>query len=596
MTSFKSQQGQIFILAIVVLTVVLINSLLIISGALVYSQNAKFSTRDADVTNLAEAGIDKAVASLNATAGSYTGELDTPLGDGTISTSVAPLSGSTTTYVITSTGYIPSSAKPLAHKTVSIQVSKGTGISFNYALQSGAGGLTMANGATVNGSVYSNGNITMSNTSVIAGDAFVAGGTQASADQQSDCTDPNCQDFIFGKNVSGQNILDAAQSFKPSSSSVLNKVTLKLKKFGNPSNLTVRLMADNGGSPNKGSVLASGTLFANLVTNSYSMVEVDFTTPPNLTAGTVYWIMIATLSADSSNYWAWSEDTSQGYNGGSPAWSSNWQAGSPAWTAIPSDLGFQTFMGGVVTSIIGTNGSKITGNAHAHDLENLTVGSGAYYQTETNVTAGALYPSQPDPASQSFAISQANIDNWETQAASQGVYTGDITSCPTNLPAGKYVGNINLGNDCNVRVESPIEVTGNLNLGNDNTFTLSSSYGSSSGVFIVDKFITLSNNNIFKGDGTSGSYLFLISNYDTQDDPLKQPAITLTNNGNNGVVYSILGAIDISNNNDLTVVSGWQLNLSNNVIVNYSSGLASAFVSSGPSGGFSVIKGTYQVK
>ena len=53
-------------------------------------------------------------------------------------------------------------------------LSTGTGISFNYGIQSGAGGFIIGN-ATVNGNVYSNGNIIGNNGAIITGSAFAAG-------------------------------------------------------------------------------------------------------------------------------------------------------------------------------------------------------------------------------------------------------------------------------------------------------------------------------------------------------------------------------------------------------------------------------------
>jgi len=119
-------------------------------------------------------------------------------------------------------------------------------------------------------------------------------------------------------------------------------------------------MADNGGFPDKNNILASGTLFANLVTGDFDFIDVSLNSSPTLTAGTSYWIMIAAESLNNSNYWVWSDDTLQSYTRGSPAFSSNWQAHNPVWTAIAGDLGFKTWMGGVATRIEMENGSRVS--------------------------------------------------------------------------------------------------------------------------------------------------------------------------------------------------------------------------------------------
>jgi len=389
--------------------------------------------------------------------------------------------------------------------------------------------------------------------------------------------------------------LDVAQSFTPASSNILTKVMLKLKKVGNPSDLTVRILGDAAGTPDKSTILASGTLYASLVTPSYGFIEIELTSPPSLVAGTTYWIMVDT-SSNSSNYWAWSDDTSQGYNGGKAMYSDNWQAAHPTWNPISGDLGFQTYMGGVPTSIIGANGAKINGNVHANTLNTLTIQKGAYFQVEQNITAANMFPGSPDPVAQTMPLSDSNIADWKNQAASAGMHTGDINTCPSSLPSGSYVGSINLPGGCTVTVGTPIWVTGNFNLSNSDIIKLNPSYGSSSGTVIIDGTAIISNGNLVEGTGVAGSYLIFLSTYDSKDDPLHTPAINITNNGNVGIFYSNLGEIQISNNNNLTAVTAWKLSLSNGVTVNYDQGLASTFFSSGPGGSFSAVKGTYQAK
>ena len=589
--TYLNQSGQVFILAVIVLTLVMINTLLIISNSLQYSQNSRYAVGSIQATHLAEAGVDKAVASLNATGGNYTGEAETSLGIGTYSVTVTSIDG--TTKLIKSTGYIPNKINPKVKRTVEIQVSKGIGASFNYGMQVGEGGLNMANNSYVNGSIYANNNIVMQNNAYITGDAYVAGGIQPVANQQSDCISPNCVDFMFGRTSNSQ--LDVAQSFSATASAALNKVSLKLKKVGSPSDLTVRLLADNNGSPNKNAVLASGTLTANLVTAQYGFADITFVTPPTITTDTTYWIMIDT-SANSSNYWYWASDSTQGYTRGTAKWSPNWSASNPVWNSISGDLGFKVYMGGIATSITGNSGVYIGGDAYANTLSNIRVLSDAYYQTANNLTAGTHHPGSADPPAQVMPLSDANLQEWKDLAQSNGVFSGDITTCPATLASGKYVGLITLPSGCTVRVFSPIWVTGNMSFGGSDTIQLDSSLGASSGAFIVDGIITLTNNNRIRGSGTQGSYLMLISEFNSIDDPTKRDAIVVGNNGNSGILYTNRGSATISNNNVFTSVTAWKLNLGNNVGVIYDQGLAGTFFSSGPSGAFSAVKGTYQVK
>lgn len=588
---FLNQSGQVLVLATVTLTLVLINTILMIGNALSLNQGSKYSVQDVQAISLAEAGVDKAIESLNNTAGAYSGESETFIGKGSYSVVVTTVNASSK--IITATGYIPNKTNPKTKRVVQIQISNGAGVSFSYGVQVGNGGLEMFNNSTVNGSLYSNSNITMSNGSRITGDVYVAGGVQPTADQQSDCTGANCADYLFGKTISAQSRLDIAQSFQPSQTQVINKATFKLKKFGTPSDLTIRILGDNSGKPNKNSVLASGTLTANLVTTQYGMVEVAFTTTPTLTANTPYWLLIDTTS-DNTNYWSWSEDIAQSYNRGASMWSTNWQAGSPVWTSIPGDLGFATYMGGTVTSIIGSNTATIGGNAHANTLASLTITKGAYYQTASNISAGTLYPNSTDPVQKVLPISDANIQSWKDAATTAGVYNGNVSGCQANLPAGKYVGNINLSNGCNAVMHDPIWVTGTIKLDNGSTIKLDPSYGAASGTIMSEGAITLANNGQFKGTGTAGSYLLAISNYDSRVNG--NTAIDSDNGSSSCLLYAGNGIIYLHNNASLKEVSAWKITLDNGSTVTYDTGLASLSFSSGPSGNYSVIKGSYQVK
>ncbi len=586
----SNSRGQSLFLVIIVLVIVLISTLALVSGAQVFHGNSARSVNSEKVTGLAEAGLEKAVASLNSSGGVYDGELETILEDGSYSVDITDFDANTK--IVQATGYYPSKANAKIKKTIKVTVSKGSGNDFNYGAQVGAGGLNMSNNSIVNGSVYSNGNITMSNNSRINGDAYVAGGVQPVPDQEYDCSGGNCFDYEFGRNTT--QAMDMAQSFQAGTTAVINKVALKLKKQGNPANATVRILSNNNGVPNRNQVLAVGTLAASVATAQYSFVEVNFTSAPTLTQNTIYWIVMDVTTADNSNYWNWQLDSTSGYTLGAAKWSINYNSSSP-WTNISGDLTFKTYMGGVSTRIFGSNGAIITGDAHANNLQSLTINGGAYYQTMNNITAGSLHPNSTDPVPVSMPISDANTQEWKDAATAAGVYTGNINTCPVSMPAGKYVGNITLANGCTVTVGSPIWVTGVVILSNNNTIKLNPNLGASSGVFMVDGVTSLANGNKFLGSGTAGSYLILIGTGPTQANP-GATAISVTNGGNTGILYSNWGTINIGNNNTLTSVTGWRLSLSNGVVINYDQGLAGAFFSSGPSGSFSIMKGTYQVK
>lgn len=595
------QSGQILVIVIAALGVVLFTVLAIIAGAQAYYQNAYYSVESEKATALAEAGVDKGLSSLNKDPVSYNGESETFFGDGSYSVTITNIDAANKK--LTATGYIPNKTKPKLKRTIAIQVSKGTGFSFNYGLQIGEGGLIIGNDSTLDGSVYSNGDITGGDGTLITGNVYVAGGAQPSADQVSDCEGVNCQEYVFGRNISGEDRRDVAQSFKPSETNILNKVSLKLRKTGSPANPTVRIMSDLGGKPNKNGILATGTLSADLVSQSSppSFVDVSFSSSPSLNAGTTYWIMI---HANSLDYWYWSNDLAQSYGNGVPKWSSNWQAGSPVWTAFPGDLGFKTFMGGVVTSINLGNSSQVTGDVHANNITgNMTINGDAYFQTiGPQVTVnGTPYPGSPDSPPAVFPVSDANITDWQNQAADPeaggGETYGNINGCNMTLGPRKIIGNLTLGNSCTVTVKSPLWITGNVTTGNSSKFVLDSSYGLSSGVVIVRGTVTFGNGGDIRGSGSEGSYLMLLSTFDSTLNGTA--AVTFGNTpdlGIAGIVYAPKGKIVLGNGGKFKEFTGWKIELGNGSILSYSTGLASTFFSSGPTGAYSLVSGTYQVK
>ncbi len=585
------QAGQALMLLVLVVSVILAITLALVGGATLYFQNATYTVNAEKATFLAEAGIDKAIVALNKNP-VYAGEPETILGDG--SYSIVLTTKNAATKIIESTGYISQKSNPKVKRTIKIEASKGIGLAFNYGVQVGEGGLEMKQNSRVNGSTYSNGNIKMDNNARITGDAWVAGGVLGTPDQQNECIGVNCSDFVFGKSVSGQDRLDVAESFRVSSDIKVNKVALKLKKFNAPSDVTVRILEDKNGSPDKGEVKATGTLYAGLVTGAYSFVEVTFTSSPNLKSDKIYWLMVDTLS-DSSNYWSWSLDLAQGYTQGVAKWSPNWNTSNPIWNVISGDLDFKIYVGGSATSIDGASGVTIGGDAHANTLRDLTVTGGAYYQLIDNVTAGSMHPGSEDPEPKVMPISDANIADWKAEAEAAGVFVGDITSCPTNLPAGKYIGSIIIGHDkkCVITAGSPVWITGTLNLDNENTIKLDPAWEASSGVIITDGVIELDNKNKTLGSGVAGSILLLLSTYDSTISDIT--AIHLKNDGNSGALYAPKGRIEVGNGNQIKEATGWKIKLKENTIIDYETGMAGLFFT-GPGGSYSLVKGTYQVK
>lgn len=593
----KSEQGQILVIVFVALGVVLFTVLSVIAGAQIYFQNASYMVESEKATALAEAGIDKALSSLNSTGGSYNGESETVFGDGVYSVTIT--SQDATTKLIQSTGFIPNKLKPRAKRTIQVTSSRGVGVSFVYGVQVGEGGMELGNSNTINGSVYSNGSIISGNNNSITGDIWVAGGPQGFADQQTDCIDSNCQDFIFGRSWNGNLQLDVAQSFKPAQSGSLNKISLKLYKAGNPPDVTVRIMGDSGGKPNKNNILATGTLYSSLVTASppgFNFIDITFDTVPYLTADTTYWIMVDT-SNDLSNYWFWQNDLIQSYTRGMPLWTENWNTGNPNWSLLNGDLSFKTVMGGGTTSVIGDNGFIVGGSVHANTINGVTITQDAYYKTILDSTVGGTsYPVSEDPPPKVFPISDANVTDWKNQVDKPETTTeGDIENCVVTLGPRKIIGNVTFNSNCNVIIKSPIWITGNLTINSNNTLKLDSAYGVASGVIVVDGIVNLGSNNKLEGTGVGSSLLMVLSTYDSSANG-GTSAIVVSNTGNSGVYYASKGIIEPGNHNNYKELTAWGIKMINNSTIDYQTGLSSTLFSSGPSGAYSLVKGTYQVK
>ena len=600
----NNQSGQLLVFALAILMILVVLTMVMVNGAFTYSTSSKYSVDSIQATQLAEAGIDRAVSELNKSAGSYNGEAETVLGDGSYSVNVTNIDANNK--IVEAIGYVPNKQNPKSTRTIKIQISKGDGISFGYGIMAGDGGFVMNGGSRVNGTVYSNYDILLSGGARITGDAYVAGGTQATANQQTDCSDPNCTNYDFGKTISGQNRLDIAQSFRPNATAVINKVSLKLKKYGNPPNLTVRIMTDNAGKPSKTS-LTSGSLSSSAVTGTFGYTDVGFITPVSLTAETTYWIMIDT-SSDNTNYWSWSQDTLSSYTRGAPMWSANWQQNpNPTWTAITGDLGFMVYMGGVTTKIAGTGSSYVDGNAHANTMTGdnssaLQIAKDAYYQTQSGITVRGsnctsnqyCHPSSTDPQPIPMPISQANIDEWKDLADDQ-VQTGNVTiqwPCTTNLEKKKYVGNVTVQGGCSIQMDTPVWITGNFTLTGGSTVTLKSSYGITSGVIVVDGQVALNGGSKLQGSGTSGSYLMALSTY----NHAVNPAIVVDGGNSSSIIYAGDGIVQLQGGTNIREATGKKIILSGGAIVSYESGVASPFFTSGPQGSYSVVKGSYQIK
>lgn len=494
-------------------------------------------------------------------------------------TETITLSDNSATATITDSGFNEKTISSLGdvssrQRKSELVLTAGTGVSFSYGVQSGYGGFTMANGSIVNGSVYSNGNITGSGS--ITGTALSANSASLTADQTNGSGVPP-YDVIFG-NANGTQ--DFAQSFQVSTTSVVNKVELYLKKVSTPSNLTVRIVSNSGTNPGT-TTLASGSLSASLVSTTYGWVSVPFSSNPELTVGTTYWIVIDGSTNSSRYYMIGANDN--GYSSGIGKigqYSGSWSNTTPSGL----DGFFKLYLGGLTGLIDGiTIGTGGVGNAYAHTVTNSNIAGTNYCQTGSGNNK-SCNTTLPDPTQVAMPISDQNILDWKAEAEVGGIHSGDyiVNSTSASLGPKKITGNLSVTNNASLTMTGTLWVEGNIDISNNAAVSLASSYGTSEGVIVADGTVNIGNNAVFAGSGSEGSYLMVLSTSTSTS------AMTLSNNGGAVILYAANGTVNLSNNAGAKSLNGKNINLSNNAVITYDSGLANSNFVNGPSGGWGI--------
>ena len=582
----KNRRGYVLLMTLVFFGVSLALVTAMLGYVFQYSTSGRHALAVRQAVYLAEAGVDEAAYQLNQNAG-YAGETDTALGAGTFTTSVTSIDANTKAVTVIS--YVPNRSNPVATRTIQAKLGINSSVvSFRFGVQVGDGGVTLGNGAQINGNLFSNGSVIGSGGSTglpyITGDVTVAGGTAAAADQSwtTQTSGTNLGDVTTRANI--------AQSFKPSSTQALNKVSLYLKKTGVPSDITLKVVSDNAGKPST-TVLATGSVPASSVSSGYAFIDGTFTATPTLTSGQTYWL-IAIASVNSSNYFTWGTDTADGYTLGTAKSSSNWSASNPTWAALNADTNFKTWMGGTTTSLYGV---RVGGSAWASALSSCQIVKDATYQTISSCTVGGTSKvSSVTAAPAAMPIAQAQIDDWEAIAESGGTIQGDYSISGTQILGPKKI-NGNLTVNGTLYMTGPIWVVGNVTFANNSGLIVHASTGANGAVIIADSpgnettrgIVTLSNNMTIAGNGNAGSYPMVLSTNSGSS------AISMNNNATSVILYAPNGTVTVSNNAAANQITAKTLNLSNGVSINYVNGLQSQSFSNGPGGSWVYIPGSY---
>lgn len=467
---------------------------------------------------------------------------------------------------VTAAGYVNSLVRRVRLSNCVSQTS--VDAQFNFAVQVDTGGVNMSNNARVNGALYSNGSVQGANGATITAATTVAGVAPPDANP---VFDPGSYwPFIFGwlGQIAG---VDLAQSFIAPDNDKIIKASVKVRKFLNPTNATIRITTDSGNRPST-STLASGTLLASSTGTNFGFVDVAMTTNPNLQAGTKYWLVID-ASSNNFNFWAWASNN--GYASGEGMYSTSWGGGQ--WTNANTDFAFKIWTGGTPTFL---SSLAVGGVAKANTITGSAITGDAYYQTISGSTVGGTsFPGSTDPPAQSFPISDGNVADFKEQAEAGGTWNGDYeVSENTTVTFGpkKIVGNLRLQNNATMYLNGPLYVTGTVNLSNNAVVRLTNGFSSTDSTFILaDGTIIISNNVQIIGNGAS-SFIMLIT------ESTADPAMTVSNNSSNAILVTRKGRMLVSNNAGANALAAFSLQMSNNATITYVSGLAQVQFISGP--------------
>ena len=241
----------------------------------------------------------------------------------------------------------------------------------------------------------------------------------------------------------------------------------------------------------------------------------------------------------------------------------------------------------------------IGGDAMAPSFDDCTIGGDATFIDEIDdCSVGGSIIEQEDPIpSSNFPISQSQIDQWKADAVAGGIISSGNYSPPSYdtviIGPGVIEGDLELDNNQTVILTGIVYVKGGIDIENGGSVVLSSSYGASSGVLLTDTWIHIKNNGEFRGSGTEGSYLMMMAlgaceggRGGGDDCTDHNGAVDLHNNVDGAIFYAPFGLMNLHNNVNIAQATAWKLKLSNNAILEYSIGLASALFTSGPTAGW----------
>jgi len=438
-------------------------------------------------------------------------------------------------------------------RKISAEVTQSEGVSFNYGLQSGNGGVFIKGNSKVIGNVYSNGDIIGGSGIRITGSAIAAaGGLGIFKDQSNEFPLPPPSGITF--NNTG-NTRDFAQSFRPSTTSPINRISIYIKRTNWPAIFTVKLMTDNNGLP--GTQISSTTLNTNNVSTNYGWVDLVFNPSPVLNSGSNYWfVIVGDTKANKTSVNTYTVAANTAYTLGNAKVGT---AGGIWNNTVPVGLDsyFSVYLGSSPAQIWGDEGdymyvgSTSTDIVWSSSVKHVSTPGTIYCQYgELNAGGKVCNTERLNPSTLPMPVSQANIDQWKLEAESGGSTTTlNIGWAGGTIGNKRITGNLTVSGGGTLIVTGTLWVEGYIIVTGGGRIKISPSLGQNSVVIITDKYALINGGGRFEGSGTPGSYPILVS---TSICPSTTPctednsAISLSGGAGAVVLIAPFGKINIS--------------------------------------------------
>ena len=258
-------------------------------------------------------------------------------------------------------------------------------------------------------------------------------------------------------------------------------------------------------------------------------------------------------------------------------------------------------------------GIHATSSVYAHTIgrsgETTIVDKDAYYVTKINTTvSGTSYPGSPDQPPVPLPISDAQISDWEAEAAAGGTVTCTggvyaIDSATVTLGPVKIPCDLNVSGTAIVTLQGHVWVAGDIIVQNSAIIKMDPNLGSQSVVMIADNpsnrltssTVQIKNTATFENSGTAGSFILLVSQNNSAETGGSVEAFELSNSASAMVAYAPHGLIPIANSVSLKEVTGYRITMKNSSVITYDSGLQSAVFQSGPGASWTFVPGSYGI-